>query len=44
VKNGKLTDEVKLLRADEEYESILAPADTEIDEKGKMLGDACCAV
>ncbi|MBL8769633.1 MAG: DNA-directed RNA polymerase subunit beta [Planctomycetes bacterium] len=39
VKSGKLTGETKLLRADEEYESILAPADTPLDDKGKMTVD-----
>ncbi|MCB9897128.1 MAG: DNA-directed RNA polymerase subunit beta [Planctomycetes bacterium] len=37
--NGKITDEVVNLRADEEYDSVLAPADTEFDDKGKMIGD-----
>ncbi|MHC4942976.1 MAG: DNA-directed RNA polymerase subunit beta [Planctomycetota bacterium] len=39
VKNGKLTNEILLLRADEEFESCLAPADTIVDEKGKIIGE-----
>jgi DNA-directed RNA polymerase subunit beta len=39
VKNGKLTDEIVRLRADEENEAILAPADTEVDKNGRLLGD-----
>jgi DNA-directed RNA polymerase subunit beta len=35
VKNGKLTDQVAWLRADEEYEANLAPADTHV-EKGRI--------
>ncbi len=34
VKNGKLTNEVVWLTADQEDEEIIAPADTELDEKG----------
>jgi len=37
VKKGKLTDDVALLRADEEFEAVLAPADTKIDKSGKMM-------
>ncbi|MEW6743035.1 MAG: DNA-directed RNA polymerase subunit beta [Planctomycetota bacterium] len=36
VRKGKLTDEIALLRADEEYESVLAPADTPVDESGRI--------
>ncbi len=39
VRSGKLTEDVALLRADEEFESILAPADTELDSKGKFVSD-----
>ena len=39
VKNGKLTDEVVRLRADEENNAILAPADTDVDKSGKIVGD-----
>ena len=38
VKNGKITDRVVNLRADEEHNSVLAPADTPVDAKGK-IGD-----
>ncbi len=37
VKNGKVTDEVVRLRADEEHNAVLAPADTPIDDKGKLV-------
>jgi DNA-directed RNA polymerase subunit beta len=39
VKNGKLTDEVVRLRADQENNSNLAPADTEVDKNGRLMGD-----
>jgi len=39
VKNGKLTDEVVRLRADEENNAILAPADTPVDKNGKLVAD-----
>lgn len=39
VKNGKLTDKIEWLRADQEHESYLAPADAVI-ENGKLVGDA----
>ncbi|MEQ1630728.1 MAG: DNA-directed RNA polymerase subunit beta [Planctomycetota bacterium] len=39
VKNGKLTDEVVRLRADQENNAILAPADTDVDKSGKFVGD-----
>jgi DNA-directed RNA polymerase subunit beta len=38
VKNGKLTSDVKYLRADEEQVSVLAPADSELDASGKLVG------
>ncbi len=37
VKNGKVTDEVVRLRADEEFHAVLAPADTPIDDKGRLV-------
>jgi DNA-directed RNA polymerase subunit beta len=43
VRKGKLTDEVRMLRADEEAEAIIAPADTEVDDKGKMLEERVLA-
>ena len=39
VKNGKVTEEVVRLRADEENNAILAPADTEVDKTGRLVGD-----
>ncbi|MSR45889.1 MAG: DNA-directed RNA polymerase subunit beta [Planctomycetes bacterium] len=39
VRKGRLTDEVKLLRGDEESDAIIAPADTEVDDKGAMLAE-----
>jgi DNA-directed RNA polymerase subunit beta len=39
VKNGKATDEVAYLRADEEYDVIFAPADAKLDPKGKLVLD-----
>ncbi len=39
IKNGKLTEEVLLLRADQEFESCLAPADTKITRSGKIVKD-----
>src|SRR5690606_12077567 len=38
-KGGKVTDEVVRLRADEENNSILAPADTPTEKNGKLIGD-----
>lgn len=37
VKKGKVTDEIVRLRADEEYQEVLAPADTPIDDKGALV-------
>ena len=42
VKKGKLTDEIALLRADEEHESYLAPADAPIQD-GRIVGDTIIA-
>ncbi len=39
VKNGKVTGEVANLRADQEHNSVLAPADTVIDDKSKVVPD-----
>ncbi len=39
VKNGKLTNDVARLRADEESQAVLAPADTQVDDKGRIVGD-----
>ncbi len=37
VEKGVVTDEIRWLRADEESEAVLAPADAEADEKGRIL-------
>jgi len=39
VSNGKVTDEVMSLRADEEYDAVLAPADTSVDKNDKIVGE-----
>jgi len=38
-KNGKVTDEIVTLRADEESGKMIAPADTEVDGKNNIVGD-----
>jgi DNA-directed RNA polymerase subunit beta len=38
VKKGQLTDEVLYLRADEEMGRVMAPADSALDEKGRLIG------
>ena len=42
VKNGQLTDATEWLRADQEQEAIVAPADAVI-ENGKLIGDTIIA-
>ncbi len=42
IKNGKLTDEIHWLRADQEHEVYLAPADAPM-EKGRLVGDSIIA-
>ncbi len=37
---GKKIPEIQYLRADEEAEAILAPADTDTDAKGQLIGEA----
>ena len=39
VERGRVTDKVINLRADEEYDAVLAPADTAVNEKGGLVGD-----
>jgi DNA-directed RNA polymerase subunit beta len=39
VKNGKVSGEIVRLRADEEFNAVLAPADTIVDKNGKLVGD-----
>ncbi|HUW55247.1 MAG TPA: DNA-directed RNA polymerase subunit beta [Planctomycetota bacterium] len=43
VKNGKVTDEVVYLRADEEEGRWMAPADLATDEKGRIIGEVVLA-
>ena len=43
VKNGRVTDEIVFLRADEEGEARLAPADTPVDKRGKIARDRVVA-
>ena len=42
VKKGKLTDEIEWLRADQEHEAFLAPADALV-EKGRLAGERIIA-
>ncbi|RMH03585.1 MAG: DNA-directed RNA polymerase subunit beta [Planctomycetota bacterium] len=39
VEKGRMTEEVRFLRADEEYERVFAPADAEADDQGRLLTD-----
>lgn len=39
VNKGKVTDEVKMLRADEEYERVFAPGDSDFDKQGRFVPD-----
>ena len=43
VKDGKITEEIAWLRADEEAEAYLAPADLEVDKDGKILDETVVA-
>ncbi len=43
VKNGKVSEEVVWLRADEESESTIIPADTQMDKTGKLENDRVLA-
>jgi DNA-directed RNA polymerase subunit beta len=38
VKNGKVTDQIVFLRADEETDKVMAPADVETEKDGKLVG------
>jgi DNA-directed RNA polymerase subunit beta len=40
VKNGKITDQIVFLRADEEVDKVMAPADVESEKDGKLVGHA----
>ncbi len=43
IKHGKTTDEVFWMRADEESEAYLAPADAAVDDHGKLKGPTLTA-
>jgi len=43
VKDGRVTDEVEYLRADQETGRVMAPADVIVDEKGKILQERVLA-
>ena len=43
VEKGRVTDEIRYLRADEESQAVLGPAATELDAKGKLVGDLILA-
>ncbi len=43
IKNGRATGEIKWLRADEEENHWMAPADIRVDENGKVVGDIVLA-
>jgi DNA-directed RNA polymerase subunit beta len=43
VKNGKLTDQVDYLRADEEVGLVMAPADLSIEKDGSIVGERVLA-
>ncbi len=38
-KKGKVSDEIVFLRADEEVQAVIAPADAPTDDKGNLVGD-----
>lgn len=42
VKKGKVTDEVRYLAADEEESYVIAQANSEVDAKGNLVGNAVC--
>jgi len=43
VKNGRITGDIQYLRADEERDRILAPADAPVAEDGSLIGDVVLA-
>jgi DNA-directed RNA polymerase subunit beta len=43
VKKGKTTNEILYLRADEEIDHVIAPADTDLDKNNCMIGDQVMA-
>lgn len=42
VKKGKVTDEIKYLTADEEESYVIAQANSELDAKSNLVGNAVC--
>lgn len=42
VKKGKVLDEIRYLAADEEESYVIAQANSEIDQKGYLVGNAVC--
>jgi DNA-directed RNA polymerase subunit beta len=44
IDKGKLTEKIEWLRADQEHEAVLAPADALMDKSGKLLADATGSV
>jgi len=40
VENGRLSDEIRYLRADQELDKICAPADTKVDKNGKIIASS----
>ena len=43
VDEGRVMSKVVFLRADEEHKAVLAPADTQVDKGGRILGDRVLA-
>ena len=43
IKNGKVTDEIKYLRADEEHDRVIAPADTPLKSDSSFVEDRVIA-
>ena len=43
IRDGKMTDEIEYLRANEELDKIMAPADVEVDEKNRIIGEKVLA-
>jgi DNA-directed RNA polymerase subunit beta len=39
VRDGRVTEEIVYLRADEELEAVIAPADTPVDPRGRIMGE-----
>ena len=43
VKNGRLTDDIVYMRADEEHKYVMSPADLPIDDKGNIISERVLA-